>query len=116
MKTIRSAGAVLILAGMIFAVFAALTQPVPQPEPAGWNETPSASQLAADTAEARWYFTCGGDSRHRHFLRGKTHIWNLKDVFRRDGREYHRGVWKTFDWGREVVTARDSRTYDCTGR
>jgi hypothetical protein len=71
-----------------------------------------ALSLGTAPAEARWYYTCRTDRhKHRHFKRGKTHIWKNIVVIRRGGNKYVRGTWATFDWGRERIVASDRRTY-----
>lgn len=98
----------MLALGIVLALAVITVTSQPAHEKPGYD---AGISLGASPAAASWYFTCGGDSRHRHYLRGKTHIWNRKDIIHRGGRTYNKGVWKTFDWGREVVTARDTRTY-----
>jgi len=101
------AGAVLVLTAMVGLVFLGLTQPTD--EPPGYQ---SALNLGAKPAEASWYFTCRTDrNKHRHPLRGVTHIWKDIIVLHRGGNRYVRGTWVTWDWGLERVTASDRRTY-----
>lgn len=95
-----------VLACLLWGIVG-LAAPPRQPD-----SRPSALSLGAAPAEARWFFTCSTDRhRHRHFLKGKTHIWKDIVVLRRDGKRYVRGTWITFDWGLERVTASDRRTY-----